>query len=440
MTVISRTSADRAERAARSGRAFRWSDLRMALIVVAIGAGMLFAGRLSASFLWPGDRSADAGFVRDMTAHHTQAVQMADIMRLRTEDAELRALSQEIVLVQQWQIGRMQGWLDVWGVPLISDQPRMAWMGHEGMTTVTMPGMASHEEIRQLEQLPAAEAEELFLRLMIRHHEGGVQMAEAGLERADRPEVRELARAIEGTQRYEIGVMQDILARKGWAPEPGLAGAPAADHGVHGGATAGGGDEAEGVGHGQRFTGSVPGTIRGIIRFGPPLVVIFAVAALWLDAIRRQRVGTGVARLTPALRGWQAAAVAGLFASALLHAGLTPDHLREGIGFGIAFAAASTALAVVAAALLVVPSRPAYLAGAALAAGLIVIWTLFRFVPPPGAEEGEGIDLIRLVTKATELVALAGCIVLSWHAGGAAMSDEPPTTPGRARRYVRVSS
>lgn len=439
MTVKSGEHAARTDRGSSTRRP-RWVKPRILLILVAIAAGMLFAGRLSASLLWPDDGSADVGFIRDMTAHHNQAVEMADIVRQRTEDYELRAVAQEIVLVQQWQIGRMQGWLDVWGVPLISDRPRMAWMGDEGMTTTTMPGMASYEEIRQLEQLPMAAMEEQFLRLMIRHHQGGVQMAEAALERADRPEVRELAQAIKATQEYEIGVMQDILARKGWAPEPVLAGAPAADHSGHGAMTASMNSAEAGAAHAEGFTASVPDTVQGIIRFGPPLVLIFAMVALMLDLIRERRRGAGFNRLTPVMQRWQTVAVGGLLASAILHAGLTPDHLREGAGFGLAFAAAALALAVVAAAILVAPSRPAYLGGAALAAGLIAIWVLFRIVPPPGADAAEGIDLVGLVTKAAEVAAFAGCIVLWRHAGGVATMDEPPAPRRRTRRYARTAS
>ncbi len=41
-----------------------------------------------------------------------------------------------------------------------------------------------------------------------------------------------------------------------------------------------------------------------------------------------------------------------------------------------------------------------------------MLWAVFRIVPPPGAETAEGIDLVGLFTKATELVALTACTLL----------------------------
>lgn len=47
------------------------------------------------------------------------------------------------MLTQQAQIGQMQGWLNVWGSPIASIEPAMAWM--EMPTTDPMPGMATLE-------------------------------------------------------------------------------------------------------------------------------------------------------------------------------------------------------------------------------------------------------------------------------------------------------
>ena len=159
----------------------------------------------------PGTDSPEAGFARAMADHHAQAVTMADIMRARTTDPVLQPTATDIVLTQQSQIGRMQGWLDVWDVPQSSTDPPMAWMGHDG----PMPGMATRAEIDSLSTLPVDEAEVEFLQLMIRHHEGGIEMAEAILERTDRPEVERLATAIIESQESEIKQMQELLAERG---------------------------------------------------------------------------------------------------------------------------------------------------------------------------------------------------------------------------------
>lgn len=159
----------------------------------------------------PGEGSAEAGFARDMATHHAQAVEMAVIVRERTDDPMVAGLALDIVLTQQSQIGRMNGWLDVWGLPATGLDRPMAWMGHP--VAGRMPGMASPEEIERLTELSGEEADLEFLRLMIRHHEGGVPMAQALLERSEDEVVRRLASSILRSQQAEVRIMQEMIAR-----------------------------------------------------------------------------------------------------------------------------------------------------------------------------------------------------------------------------------
>jgi uncharacterized protein (DUF305 family) len=181
----------------------------------------------------PGDGSPEAGFARDMIVHHAQAVEMAEIVRDRTENEEIRILATDVALTQQAQIGMMLGWLDVWGLPATSTEPAMAWMGHpmEGM----MPGMASSEEVNGLRELPPEEADKLFLRLMIEHHRAAIPMAESVLEQSNHPAVEELARAIASSQRGEIETMQVMLETMGAPPVEDEESMPMEDGGHVGG-------------------------------------------------------------------------------------------------------------------------------------------------------------------------------------------------------------
>jgi uncharacterized protein (DUF305 family) len=125
----------------------------------------------------------------------------------------------------------MYAWLEDWGLPQTATQPPMAWMaggGHAGMggpTSATstaspatagaeMPGMATPEDLQRLDTLSGAEAEVLFLQLMIAHHQGGVTMAQAALDRASDPQVRTLATAIVTGQQSEIDLMRQLLATR----------------------------------------------------------------------------------------------------------------------------------------------------------------------------------------------------------------------------------
>ncbi len=182
----------------------------------------------------PDNDSPEAGFARDMMVHHAQAVSMSEMVRDRTEDPAIRVLATDIVLSQQAEIGQMRGWLDAWSLPAASPEPPMAWMGHP--TTGQMPGMATPEEMYRLSQAPPEEADEQFLRLMIVHHQAALPMADAVLERTDRPEVRRFAQKVLATQQAEIRGMQALLERKGLPPvEDAPSPATYDEHEHHGG-------------------------------------------------------------------------------------------------------------------------------------------------------------------------------------------------------------
>ena len=343
----------------------------------------------------PDEASAEVGFARDMIVHHAQAVQMAETVRKRTESEEIRVLATDVVLTQQAEIGQMRGWLEVWGLPAASGTtgPAMAWMGHP--TTGTMPGMATPEDLARLHQASPEEADEQFLRLMIPHHQSAVIMAEAVLERSDRLEVQRLAQKTIASQQAEIRGMQALLQRKGLTPVEG-------DLGLD--------KYASYDGHASHRHIHLSEALPDIVRLAPLPLAIFAVAWLCLDAIRRRQAGLAEP-LAPS-SFWRTVAVGGLLASATLHVGLAPAHSEEATIHGVFFSTAGVTVAIAAAVILAWPSRPAYVAGAGIALALIVLWAVFRFVPPPGAEVVEEVDLVGLLTKATELLIITACTVL----------------------------
>ncbi len=176
----------------------------------------------------PGDDSVDAGFARDMAVHHSQAVEMAITVSQRTDDPTIRTVAIDIALTQQAQIGMMTGMLDAWNLPTAGENEPMSWMGDDAdaaMPTAKggeiatgdhamdgrMPGLATAEEKASLSTLPVAEMNEQFLRLMIRHHEGGILMAQEALDRAETDQIRDLARGIISSQHTEIEQMQQML-------------------------------------------------------------------------------------------------------------------------------------------------------------------------------------------------------------------------------------
>lgn len=192
--------------------------------------------------------------------------------------------------------------------------------------------------------------------------------------------------------------------------------------GVGAGAKGKGKAKAGGHSHDEGFFTALGDTVR----LAPLSLGVLAATGLGLYAVRRRRMWTvaagGLAVPVAPSSGWRAAAVAGLTLSAALHIGLAPAHFEEAAVQGIFFCVAGAAAAVVAAAILVWPSRPAYLAGADISLALIVLWAVFLLVPPPGAEAAETVNPVGLFTKATELVALIACTAL-W--SGASQSNQP---------------
>lgn len=209
----------------------RW--VLIVLACIAIG-GLAFAiGRFStfgATAAAPASDSAEAGFSRDMQAHHAQAIAMAMEIYRKTEDEELRILSYDIATGQAGQRGEMFDWLVQWGLPQ-SGAPMMAWMsgseaGHahggaepgaeltEEEARAAM-GMATDAELRALGAASGPEADCLFLELMIRHHEGAIPMAEAVIELGTEPRVLTVAESMRAGQTAEIDAMKSMQQRLG---------------------------------------------------------------------------------------------------------------------------------------------------------------------------------------------------------------------------------
>ncbi len=205
--------------------------LRNVLLAV-IGVGLLVLGGGLAVALGigrnatPAADSVDVGFARDMSAHHLQGVEMANLAPDRSTDEAVRGLAFDIAETQQNQVGRMQGWLSLWDHS-ITGGDQMAWMGgdeHGGHAMADgvglMPGMATDEELAQLRSAAGEEFDVLFLQLMTRHHQGGLEMAQYAQAHAQEDAVRTLARTIAESQSGETRLMTSMLAERGAEPLP----------------------------------------------------------------------------------------------------------------------------------------------------------------------------------------------------------------------------
>jgi uncharacterized protein (DUF305 family) len=193
----------------------------VAVVAAAVALGYVWGNGGGGGATIPSLSSVDVGFARDMSVHHGQAVTMASYERDNTGDPAMKVLAYDIEGQQTFQIGEMQGWLDTWGYPLLNPSP-MAWMAGHGhlQSDGLMPGMASPAEINKLETLHGKALDVDFLQLMIRHHQGGIPMAQYAALHGQSSYVRQLAQAMVNAQSSEIISMEQALRSLGGSPLP----------------------------------------------------------------------------------------------------------------------------------------------------------------------------------------------------------------------------
>ncbi len=188
-------------------------------VVVQPGAPGAPSQRLpnSTRALLPPQSAADAQFVRDMIVHHAQAIEMTAMIASHSEDANLKSLGERIRRSQTDEIRFMKHWLGTRGEPTVDSSRSMPGMNMPQATTMLMPGMLSPEQMDRLRQALGGEFDRLFLAGMIQHHQGALTMVQ---ELFDTPgagqdaELFNFASDADNTQRAEIRIMQDMLAKK----------------------------------------------------------------------------------------------------------------------------------------------------------------------------------------------------------------------------------
>ncbi|MEX0341010.1 MAG: DUF305 domain-containing protein [Erythrobacter sp.] len=115
---------------------------------------------------------ADVRFMQDMIAHHQQAVEMAALVEGRSNHPDLVAIAGRIDASQADEIRFMRDWLTERGQPT-------AMQHHAGMDHAAhhaKMGMATPAQMAELATLEGSEFDRLFLQLMVRHHEGAIDM------------------------------------------------------------------------------------------------------------------------------------------------------------------------------------------------------------------------------------------------------------------------
>lgn len=178
------------------------------------------AAAVSATMRPPVD--ADVAFMQGMIHHHSQAVDMVDLLRTRGQSKDLKAFGERISISQTDEIKYMKQWLEDRGKPttMAHNMADMKGMDHHNMAAMAMPlmpGMLTPEQMETLAKASGAEFDHLFLTGMIQHHTGALIMVEdlfdtpgAGQDAV----LFDFATDIDNTQRAEINIMRGMLKEK----------------------------------------------------------------------------------------------------------------------------------------------------------------------------------------------------------------------------------
>ncbi|MGE3277670.1 MAG: DUF305 domain-containing protein [Vicinamibacterales bacterium] len=153
---------------------------------------------------------ADVEFMQGMIHHHSQAVEMTDLLMTRTNDPAMKLLGQRISISQQDEMHMMRTWLADRGQPVMSEHAM-----HMG--PMLMPGMLTEAEMQQLAAAKGEEFDRLFLAGMIKHHGGALLMVDelfAKPAAAQEGEMYAFASDVVADQKMEMDRMAAMLKQK----------------------------------------------------------------------------------------------------------------------------------------------------------------------------------------------------------------------------------
>ncbi|MEV4334101.1 DUF305 domain-containing protein [Streptomyces sp. NPDC049597] len=151
--------------------------------------------------------AADVTFAKGMIPHHRQAVEMAELAETRAGSAEVKKLAAEIKKAQDPEIKTLSGWLTSWGEAVPEEEESGEHAGH------SMSGMMTPEEMDRLEKSSGKAFDTAFLEMMVKHHEGAVEMAETEQSGGAYQPAKDMAGDIITSQSAEITRMNELLGK-----------------------------------------------------------------------------------------------------------------------------------------------------------------------------------------------------------------------------------
>ncbi|MDQ3258722.1 MAG: DUF305 domain-containing protein [Acidobacteriota bacterium] len=140
----------------------------------------------------------DLQFIDTMVMHHQGAIDMARMAVTKAQHAELREMAQKVITDQEREIAELRRHREQW----FAGRPQAMNMEMSGMMD-SMRGM----DMNRLNAATGNSFDLMFIDMMIPHHQGAVMMAREALQRAEHPELKQLAQQIIREQEREIAQM-----------------------------------------------------------------------------------------------------------------------------------------------------------------------------------------------------------------------------------------
>jgi uncharacterized protein (DUF305 family) len=150
---------------------------------------------------------ADVDFAQGMIPHHAQAIEMADMAIAQAESPEVIDLAERIRAAQDPEIEQLTLWLEDWG----QDVPDREMSMSADMDGMSMDGLMTQDQMDEMAAATGAEFDQMFLDMMIVHHEGAVAMAADEVAEGKFSDAIEMAQAIIDGQSAEIDEMEQFL-------------------------------------------------------------------------------------------------------------------------------------------------------------------------------------------------------------------------------------
>ncbi|WP_406177539.1 DUF305 domain-containing protein [Streptomyces sp. NBC_00996] len=144
--------------------------------------------------------SADFGYARMMIEHRSQALEMAEPAPKQAESGQVKRLAARIAAAQGPEITTMKSW------PKAHDGEQAGAEHEHG----TMPGMAAATQLRKLRATKGKAFDELFLKLMITHHDGAITMATGVKAQGNNIQIEEMTDDVIAQQTSEITRMRTM--------------------------------------------------------------------------------------------------------------------------------------------------------------------------------------------------------------------------------------